>query len=169
MRRVLSKWLAAIAAAAAISAGAAAAQNLDAVTADELKAALDEAGLSPTMSEDTSNGWPVASGKLGEIVFWVRALDCSGAPLACENLLFFANFDLGRSVVQNDYAVINSFNDSKLFGRAYLIEAQSQVGVDYVIDLGGGVSKDHLSQNIARWADVVAAFIDTFRAGQASS
>lgn len=148
---------------------AASAQMKSAVTASELAAILTEAGLSPTMTEDAATGAPAAAGKLGEIIFWVRALDCTGAPLACENLMFFANFGLGRSVTPKDYVVINSYNDSKVFGRAYVIEAQSEIGVDYVIELGGGVSKDHITQNISRWADVVSAFIDSFRAGHESS
>jgi hypothetical protein len=147
----------------------ASAETKSAVTASEIEAILTEAGLSPTMTEDAATGAPAASGKLGEIVFWVRALDCTGAPLACENLMFFANFGLGRSVTPKDYVVINSYNDSKVFGRAYVIEAQSEIGVDYVIELGGGVSKDHIAQNISRWADVVSAFIDSFRAGHESS
>lgn len=157
--------LAAGASATLLLAGAASAQMLSAVTADELQSALAAAGLSPTMAEDSSTGYPVAAGKIGEIVFWVRAIDCRGAPLACENLMFFANFDLGHEATAKDYVIINSYNDSKVFGRAYLIEAQSQVGVDYVIDLGGGVSMDHLTKNIARWTDVVAAFIEKFSAG----
>lgn len=151
------------------AASIAAAQMTSAVTGDELESILAEAGLSPSMAEDPATGWPVAGGKLGEVVFWVRALDCAGAPLACENLMFFANFDLGRSATPKDYVVINDYNDSKVFGRAYLIEAESQVGVDYLIDLSGGVSMDHITQSVARWADVVSAFIDSFRAGHASA
>lgn len=164
------KRLAIIAAAVWLGAAAAAqAQLTSAVTANELEAALSEAGLNPSMIADARTGAPVASGRAGEIVFWVRALDCSGAPLACENLLFFANFNLGRSVTARDYTIINSFNESQVFGRAYIIEGANQVGVDYVIDLGGGVAKEHLSRNIARWTDVIGAFIEKFRAGHAGS
>lgn len=169
MRRILLDLAAGAAAAIAASGGAAAAQMLSAVTADELEGILAEAGLSPTMAEDSKTGLPVASGRLGELIFWVRAMDCSGAPLACENLMFFANFDLGRVPAPRDYSIINAYNESKVFGRAYLIEDQSQVGVDYVIELGGGVSSAHLSKNLARWADVVSAFIDSFSAGAGSS
>jgi len=147
----------------------AAAQMIEAVTGEELEAALSEAGLSPEIILDAANGAPVASGKAGEFSFFVRALSCSGSPAACENLLFFANFDLGRSATTHDFRIVNSFNDSQVFGRAYIIESKNEVGVDYVIELGGGVSKDHLSENISRWADVIAAFVTKFRDGQASS
>ncbi len=159
-----------IAAAAAFAlVGAASAENIAAVTADELEAALAEAGLSPTMLEDAATGAPVANGTAGQFSFVVRALGCSGKPEACENLVFFANFDLGRTASAEDFRIVNSFNDGQVFGRAYVLEKQDQVGVDYVIELGGGVSKEHLSQNIGRWADVISAFVSKFQEGYEGS
>jgi len=147
----------------------AAAETIASVSAEQLQAALDTAGLSPTMLSDAATGAPVASGAAGEFSFFVRALSCSGAPAACEDLIFFANFDLGRAATPNDYRIVNSFNDSQVFGRAYVLESKNQVGVDYVIELGGGVSEDHLAENISRWTDVIAAFVNKFREGQSSS
>jgi len=141
------------------------AETMDALTADELESVLTDAGLSPSMTENAASGTPVANGSVGEIQFWVRAMDCSGSPAACENLVFFANFDLGRPVSATDYRVVNNFNDSQVFGRAYILEKQNQVGVDYVVDLGGGVTQAHLTNNISRWADVIAAFIEKFSQG----
>jgi hypothetical protein len=97
--------------------------------------------------------------------FVVRALDCAGEPTACENLLFFANFSLDRAVSEADYLIINRFNDSELFGRAYVLGSRNEIGVEYVLDMGGGVSTDHIAQNISRWADIIAAFIENFQQG----
>jgi hypothetical protein len=144
------------------------AETKAALTASEVMSALAEAGLSPQLSSDAATGAPVFLGRSGDIVFIVRALDCAGAPPACENFLFIANFDLGRPVSEEDYRVINRFNDSQLFGRAYVLPSQSQVGVEYVIELGGGVSREHVTQNIARWSQIVGAFIGNFRKGPAS-
>ncbi|MEL7239652.1 MAG: YbjN domain-containing protein [Planctomycetota bacterium] len=130
---------------------------------------LEDAGLGPTMSEDAATGAPVANARLGEITFWVRALVCAGAPKRCENLVLFANFELGRGVSPTDYRIVNRFNDSQVFGRAYVIESNNQVGVDYVIELGGGVSPEHVAQNVSRWADVVSAFVASFSGGDAGS
>ncbi len=157
------------AAGAAFLFGAAAAETIGAVTAEQLEAALSDAGLGPTMLEDASTGAPVANGRAGEFSFFVRALECSGKPAACENLVFFANFDLGRTATAQDFRIVNDFNDGQVFGRAYVLEDKNQVGVDYVIELGGGVSEDHLSQNVSRWADVIGAFVDQFRAGHQGS
>lgn len=163
------KMASAVAAAAMVWVSGATAQTIDRVTGAELEAALSAAGLNPTMIEDSQTGAPVASGKAGEFSFFVRALACEGEPAACENLMFFANFDLGRAATANDFRIVNSFNDSSVFGRAYVLENDNLVGVDYVIELGGGVSEAHLAENIGRWADVIAAFVDKFRAGVASS
>lgn len=168
MKRIMT-IIAAGAAACLAGADAADAQTTSAVTAAELEAALTEAGLSPAMTQDAASGAPVARGSAGDIIFWVRALDCAGAPPACENLLFFANFDLGRATTPKDYEIINAFNERQVFGRAYIIEGRNQVGVDYVIDLAGGVTAEHLALSIGRWADVIAAFIDNFRAGHGVS
>lgn len=158
-----------VAAAAFFFSGHASAETIAAVGAEQLRAVLDTAGLSPTMLADASTGAPVASGAAGEFSFFVRALSCSGSPAACENLMFFANFDLGRAATANDYRLVNSFNDSQVFGRAYVLENKNQVGVDYVIELGGGVTEDHLAENVSRWADVIAAFVENFREGHQES
>lgn len=157
------------AAGAAALFGAGHAQNISAVTAEELEAALSEAGLSPTMLEDAASGAPVANGRAGEFNFFVRALDCAGAPPACETLMFFANFELGRPATAQDFRITDDFRDGQVFGRAYVLESQNSVGVDYVIELGGGVSKEHLAQNIGRWADVIGAFVSKFQEENAGS
>ena len=155
--------------AGALSLASASAQTLGAVTAEQLESVLAAADLSPSMMSDSANGAPVAAGKAGQFDFYVRAVQCSGAPVACETLVFFANFKLGRTVAASDYRIVNSFNDSQLFGRAYVLENTGEVGVDYVIELGGGVSEAHLSQNISRWADVISAFVSRFQEGEPSS
>ncbi len=140
--------------------------TLSGVTADQLESVLADAGLNPDMLADSATGAPVAQGKAGQFGFYVRALSCSGAPKACETLVFFANFKLGRDVAPGDYRIVNSFNDSQVFGRAYVLEGTGEVGVDYVIELNGGVTEEHLSQNIARWADVISAFVSKFQDGE---
>lgn len=156
-------------AAMVLAAPQASAETLDAVTADQLENVLTAADLSPNMMSDAQTGAPVAAGQAGDFGFYVRALSCSGAPSACETLVFFANFELGRAVTASDYRIVNSFNDSQVFGRAYVLEGTGEVGVDYVIELGGGVTDAHLLQNISRWADVINAFVQRFQEGAASS
>ncbi len=165
LRRAAARTLACGVAGLAMAASASA-QNVTAVTAEELEQVLADAGLNPEMTEEAATRAPVASGRVGDISFWVRALDCAGVPKACENLVFFANFSLGREATPQDFRIVNSFNDSQVFGRAYVLPGRNEVGVDYVIDLGGGVAMDHLTGNVARWSDVLGAFIDRFQAGE---
>lgn len=163
MRKILK---AAMAAAILGAPCIASAQTIGAVTADQLEAALAAAELSPSMMADATTGAPVATGKAGQFEFYVRALTCAGSPASCETLMFFANFKLGRAATASDFRIVNGFNDSQVFGRAYVIEATGEVGVDYVIELGGGVTEAHLAQNISRWADVIAAFVTKFQEGE---
>lgn len=167
MRKILKAAMAAaMLMAPALASAQAQAQTLGAVTADQLEAALAAAELSPSMMADATTGAPVATGKAGQFEFYVRALSCSGSPSSCETLMFFANFELGRQATASDFRIVNSFNDSQVFGRAYVIEATGEVGVDYVIELGGGVTEAHLAQNISRWADVISAFVTKFQDGE---
>lgn len=161
-RKIQSAMVAAMLAVAA----PALAETKSALTPDEVMSVLGEAGLSPRLSQDVATGSPVFLGSSGDINFVVRALNCSGSPAACENLLFLANFDLGRAVTADDYLIVNRFNDSQLFGRAYVLAGTNQVGVEYVLEMGGGVSADHIAQNVARWTNIIGAFINNFSRGQ---
>lgn len=165
----MKKILAAGAIAMALMIAPASAQMLDSVTADQLENVLSEAGLNPSMMSDAQTGAPVAAGRAGQFEFYVRALSCSSSPSSCETLVFFANFALGRAVTPADYRIVNGFNDSQVFGRAYVLDRTNEVGVDYVIELNGGVSEAHLSQNISRWADVISAFVAKFQEGEPTS
>lgn len=150
----------------AISANA---QMIDSITGDDLEEVLRAANMGPSSMVDESSGAPVLTGQAGEFKFYVRALNCAGTPKACENLVFFANFELGRPAAASDYRIVNKFNESQVFGRSYVIGGTNEVGVDYVIELSGGVTKGHLEDNIARWADVISAFVSKFQEGASTS
>ncbi len=130
----------------------------DSISADELEAMLTAAGLSPTMLTDKTTGTPVATGQAEGMIFVVRALDCSGRPIRCGQLLMFANFDLGRETGNNDFRIVNDFNESNVNGRAYVIEGKSQIGVDFIIDMTGGVTGDHIGSRLGRWPGVIRDF-----------
>lgn len=165
----MQRLIVAVACAMVASTASAAAQSKAAVTGAELEAILGDAGIAAQVIEDAATGAPVAHAQSGAVQFWVRALDCVGAPKACSTLVFFANFELGRATAAKDYEVVNRFNDSQVFGRAYLLPGRNQVGVDYVIELDGGVSMNNIANNIARWTHVIDAFIGHFREGAGTS
>lgn len=148
------------------------AQTLSALTAEELEQVLSDAGLSPEMKTNSANNAPVALGTVGEHNFTVRSMNCSGNPKACSEFMFFANFQLNRPITVGDFVAINNYNETQVFGRAYVLRSSGrsgEVGIDYVIELDGGVSLDHVTQNVERWGDVVTAFIESMTASPAGS
>ncbi|WOI53198.1 YbjN domain-containing protein [Parvularcula sp. LCG005] len=130
----------------------------DSISANELEMLLTEAGLTPTMLTDKTTGAPVATGQANGMVFVVRTLDCSGRPKRCGQLLLFANFDLGRGVTDDDYRIVNGFNESNVNGRAYVLEDKSQIGIDFIIDMTGGVTETHIGSRLGRWPGVIRDF-----------
>ena len=161
------------AAALAALAGTAGAEERDvreALTARQIADALAEAGLSPTMIKDRATGNPVATGSLdGGLVFVARAMECRGVPKRCAQVVLFANFDLGREVGAGDFEVVNAFNEGNVNGRAYVLDGRDQVGVDYVIDLTGGVTAEHVASKLSRWPGVVGDFKEEMIAAQTGS
>ena len=161
-----------LSAAAALSAlGAAQAQDVrGALTARQIETALTEAGLQPTLIKDKATGNPVATGALdGGLIFVARAMGCEGFPKACAQVVLFANFDLGREVTGGDFEIVNAFNEGNVNGRAYVLEGRDQVGVDYVIDLTGGVTAEHVASKLSRWPSVVGDFKAEMIAAQTGS
>lgn len=136
-----------------------------ALTGEEMRAMLQAAGLPAEMRADGASGNPVVMARSGSVTFLARGLDCSGAPAACVKYVFLANFNLGRTPTQDDWRTINSFNDTEVFGRAYVLENAGQVGVDFVLSLDGGVSEAHLASGVAQWTKVVDAFVSKFAGG----
>lgn len=141
----------------------------DSVTASEIEAMLRSAGLSPTMLTDKKTGNPVATGQTAGMVFVVRAMECSGRPARCEKLVMFANFDLDREIGDNDYRIVNGFNEENLYGRAYVLEDKSQIGVDYIIDMTGGVTGAHIGSRLSKWPEVIKDFASEMRAAATGS
>lgn len=158
----------ALAVAAGMAGAASAAPLKSAVTADEIGRLLEQAGLPSEVIDDPARGIGAMASD-GDVKFTVRALNCQGAPRACSTLMFFADFDLGRAATEKDYAAVNRFNDGAVFGRAYIRPASNAIGVDYVVELDGGVTEEHLNKNVARWRKVVSDFLSRLRAATPSS
>lgn len=160
-------------AAASLALGAANAQELrpvtESLTAQDIERVLEEAGLSPTMTFDADTGAPVATGNADGVIFVVRAVDCEGRPQRCGQLVMFANFDLRRRISDRDFRIVNSFNDGNKNGRAYVLEGSAQIGVDYVIDLTGGVTDQHIKNRLDRWPGIIGKFRQDMQQAYAGS
>ena len=141
-------------------AGAAAAQSVSSLDADEIEQALIEAGYSPDMSVSAIQGRPAARIEAGNFFFFVQGRDCEDER--CHGLLLFANFDLGREVQERDFEVMNAWNDQRLRGRAFVLEPANAIGLDNFIDLRGGVDREHVLYALGKFPTLLDEFVTFF-------
>jgi len=137
------------------------AETKSTVNLSELEQILIAAGLEPEMEVSENDNEPYALVTANGYNFDVRAKQC--IPEGCQVILFFSNFDLGRDITQKDYRAVNTYNDSNLHGRAYVYEAKKRVGIDFVLDLRGGVDTAYIQLNARRFPGLVQEFVDHFR------
>ncbi|NOX74074.1 MAG: YbjN domain-containing protein [Alphaproteobacteria bacterium] len=144
-----------------VMAGPVAAQIRDTLNLFEFEQVLIDAGFAPEMSVPQSSGEPHARIFAGGFNFTVIGKECAAS--SCEVMLFVANFDLDRDVVFKDYEIVNSYNDTQLSGRAYVLVDDRQVGIDQVIDLRGGVSQEFILLKAGRFPDLVQTFTEHYQ------
>lgn len=137
------------------------AETREAIGAEILSDLLKKAGYSFEMEVDKESGEPRTTISSGGYVFNVRAKNCRSN--GCELLLFFANFNMGRELDLHDFRIVNNYNDSEIFGRAYIFEEQQMIGIDLVIDLRGGVEDDYIRINAQRFPALIQSFADHYR------
>lgn len=148
--------------------GSALAQPVSSLTLDQLERILKDAGFATETTTNENTGVETLGGTVkledgSDVIFWVTMRDCAGDPVACESVILFANFNLGREATPDDFRTANHYNDRQVFGRAYILEEAHQVGVDYLIHLGGGVERQHLERAVARWPGIITAFLATYQ------
>ncbi|MEM8985575.1 MAG: YbjN domain-containing protein [Pseudomonadota bacterium] len=136
-------------------------QIVGGVTGMELQQILSAAGFSASVASDRSTGAPVIVGQAGQFPFYVRTFGCEddGGQERCDQLLFFANIELDREITEEDYKIVNRYNESKVFGRGYVIEERQAVGVDFAVNLRGGVTISNLADSVSNWINVLDDFI----------
>jgi len=130
----------------------------------DLDSVLTDAGFNPEMSVDDNGRHLAASMKAQGYNFDVRGRDCVDGH--CAILVFFANFDLERPIEFADFKTINKYNDDFYRGRAYVLEKEQQIGIDMVVDLRGGVERDHILVNASRYLEIIQDFVKLFRESQ---
>jgi len=134
------------------------------VSGAELENILQISGFSAQLTAD-EGGNPALLAEVDSVRFIVRTFGCSDAEAPrCDQLMFFANFDLGREVTEDDFRTINNYNDSNVFGRGYVLENSGRVGVDLVVNLRGGVTVEHFIENLRVWIAVLEAFAEELNA-----
>jgi putative sensory transduction regulator len=142
-------------------AGPLTAQTRETLNLFEFEQVLIDAGFAPKMSVSQNSGEPRAQISSDGLNFTVIGKECVAS--SCEAMLFVANFNLNRDVVFKDYEIVNSYNDTQLSGRAYVLVEDRQVGIDQVIDLRGGVSQEYILLKTGGFPDLVQTFTQHYQ------
>jgi len=141
---------------------------ISSTTAGEMVVLLKSFGWEAEITTDNAGGPDAVQITFNGYTSWLRLKDCpDNAPSQCGSLMFFSNWDLGRDVTQADMVKLNKYNDVNVVGRTYFIDKNGpkgdQVGIDFVISIKGGVTRQHLIQEVEHWDDIIDKFVETFR------
>lgn len=102
--------------------------------------------------ETQANGNPAIAGRINGIPYYVSFMNCETSS-ACEDVNFFAGFlDTRPSLDQ-----INSWNQTKRFGRAY-IDPDGDAVIEMDVSLTGGVTGANLNAHLANWRLLIIQF-----------
>lgn len=141
------------------------AQASGAMTLAEFSAAMKRANMSPAfVQRDDGTRMINGSTQLSDlnVKFFVRASACTKSEGPCSNYVLFANFNLPNGVSDAMKAKVNKFNDRNYLGRAYW--GEKKVGVDYVVELSGGVFSRYVDARLEKFVTVLENFIGKMRA-----
>lgn len=131
------------------------------LTTDDFDLILRAAGFTPDLIIDEDTSEPFASMDHGGYKFSARGKECTAQ--GCTQILFFANFDMDRDITLSDYRALNSYNDNNVLGRAYAVEKEQRIGIDFVVDLAGGVSTDHIRLGAQAFPELIVEFVEAYR------
>lgn len=151
-----------------LSAGAAAADNLSnlnqaqiatkrayitAADPNGMLAAMRSFGMMGSIKKD-SVGDPMIESRTSESNFTVRFYNCTEG-VNCGSVQFRASYRLDGPVSSN---ATNSWNQTKLYGRAYVTDEGYPV-VEHVVSMHqDGVGPENFEWILGTWAEVVAEF-----------
>jgi hypothetical protein len=124
---------------------------LDGVTVDEMEGIMSKAGYQAKVGVDSENK-PIIDSKASGLNFWVYFYNCEGDQQRCRRVQFETSLKTDKGM--QDKAL--EWNNKKVAGRA--TNSKDNTYFDYLIDCGGGVSADNLSQNLERFDTLMSEF-----------
>ncbi len=137
---------------------------ISSTTAGEMAVLLKSFGWEAELVDDGEGVPNAVQISFNDYKSWLRLKNCLGnVPERCGTLIFFANFNLGRKVSNQDSVILNSYNDKNVIGRAYYLENDNQIGIDFRISLNGGVTREHLTLEAEKWDEVIDTFVGTYK------
>ena len=104
--------------------------------------------------EVDGDGDPMIRSSVGGTQFAVVFYGCSEDHDNCQILLFKAGYELDSKV---GMSVINQWNASRLFGRAYLDDV-SDPWIELVLNVHGGVTRQQFENTFEWWETSVGEF-----------
>lgn len=134
------------------------------ISGTELMQVLRAEGIE---SRPLDGGWvgdPVLEGRYGSYSFVVSTHRCRGEPRRCSIIDFSAGFQPSRPI---DLERLDAFNESWVFGKAYLADTGTAY-VDFPVNLSDGVSPGNLVDNIRKWKEILPLFEDVVQSAGGS-
>lgn len=137
------------------SGSALAEQLVDATDPQALVDIIQDLGYRASLEVD-GEGDPLIRSSVGGTQFALVFYGCSESHDECEILLFKAGYELNEKVSMD---VINQWNATRLFGRAYLDEV-SDPWIELVLNVRGGVTRKQFESTFEWWETSVGEFED---------
>ncbi len=131
------------------------AETVSAAQPETIVAAVQEFGYKAVL-ETGADGDPKIRSFMDGIPVVLDFYGCHDGGKACDAILFFAGFDLLQGT---SLAVVNSWNESKLVGRAYLDE-ENDPYLDFFVVTGEALQKEAFKGAFDRWVTALDAFSD---------
>ena len=125
---------------------------IDATDPGRIATAILSLGYRAKLGED-GVGDPMITSSVGGLDFNIYFYGCTDHS-ACKRLLFKIGYDLADGTT---WEVINDWNASKLFGRAYT-DDESDPWLEMPVNLDGGVSQFNFEDTFDWWQVIVAEF-----------
>ena len=131
-----------------------AAQTVDATDPAELVSIIQALGYRAVLDTDDT-GDPMIRSSTGGTDFSIYFYGCTDNT-DCKSLLFKAGYDLDDGTTLE---VIDDWNETILFGRAYL-DDEADPWLEMPVNMDGGVSRRNFEDNYDWWEVIVAEFED---------
>jgi len=128
---------------------------VDATHPETLVSIIRDLGYRAELESD-SEGDPMIRSSVGGTRFSLVFYGCTDSHEACEIVLFKAGWELKRKIGMD---VINRWNATRLFGRAYLDDVMDP-WIELVLNLRGGVTRAQFESTFEWWENSVGEFED---------
>jgi len=130
-------------------------QIVDGGNPEALVSIIQDLGYRAQLDVD-ADGDPMIRSSVGGTQFAVVFYGCSEHHDDCQILLFKARYELDSKV---GMSVINQWNASRLFGRAYLDDV-SDPWLELVLNVHGGVTRQQFENTFEWWETSIGEFED---------